>query len=45
MLVSFAGNLLYVLHGAIWLVLFGRFLMGLTESLQTAVIGKTEFTF
>ena len=40
MLVSFVGNFLYVLHGEIWLVVMGRILMGFTEALQTAVIGR-----
>ncbi|XP_066921226.1 uncharacterized protein [Clytia hemisphaerica] len=45
MLLSFGGNFLYVLHGHLWLVILGRFLMGFTESLQTAVIGEVRRSY
>uniref|UniRef100_A0A7M5UN57 Major facilitator superfamily (MFS) profile domain-containing protein n=1 Tax=Clytia hemisphaerica TaxID=252671 RepID=A0A7M5UN57_9CNID len=44
MLLSFGGNF-YVLHGQLWLVILGRFLMGFPESLQTAVIGEVRRSY
>ena len=39
------GNLVYAIPYTLWWVMFGRFLCGINESLQTTVCGKIYLSF